>query len=489
MQVTELSAQGLKREYRIVVPAGEIATRVKGRLERIQRTVRMPGFRPGKAPMPLLQKQYGRSIMGEVLEEAIDEGAKQTVADNRLRPALKPKIEVTTFDDGKDLEFQMNLEVLPEVPEVDVGAIELVRLKAEVADQRVDEAVERLAKARQQFEAPPEPRPARDGDQLVVDFEGRIGGEPFQGGAGKGFRLVLGGGGMVPGFEDQLVGASAGEARQVTVTFPAEYPAPDVAGKEAAFDVQVTEVREPKAVAVDDEWAKGLGLEGGLDELKTTMRERFEREYAEVSRQRMKRALLDRLAEGHGFEVPQGMVELEFQAIWKQLKDEAEREKRTLEEAGGKPEAELEAEYRSIAERRVRLGLILSDIGLKNEVRIEGEELQRAVVREAQRFPGQEREVFEYFRSNAGALEQLRAPLFEDKVCDLVFAKAKVTEQVVPVDELLRDPDDDGEAAGPAAEAKLEASPAVLEAAASGEAAAESTAEPEPAAPARTGVA
>lgn len=463
MQVTELSAQGLKREYRIVVPADEIEGRVRGRLERLQRTARVPGFRPGKAPLPLLKKQYGRSLMGEVLEEAIDEGAKRAVADNGLRPALRPKVEVTSFDEGKDLEFQVNLETLPEVPEVDLGAIELARPVAQVEDARVDEAVAQLAKARQRYKPVAEPRPARDGDQLVIDFEGRIGGEPFPGGAAKDFPLALGAGSMIPGFEEGLAGASAGESRQVAVTFPADYGAAEVAGKEAVFDVQVKEVREPEPMAVDDEWAKGLGLEGGLEELRTTMRERFEGEYRGVARQRMKRALLDHLAGAYRFDVPQGMVDLEFEAIWKQLAQEMERTGQTFDAEGERSEEALRAEYRTIAERRVRLGLLLSDVGNKNAVRVEGEELQRAVVREAQRFPGREREIFEFFRSNAGALEQLRAPLFEDKVCDLIFSKARVTDQPVAVEELMREPDEDEEDLASASPSAVEAASAADE--------------------------
>ena len=467
MQVTEVSAQGLKREYRIVVPAGEIDTRVRTRLERLQRTMRMPGFRPGKAPLPLLRKQYGRSVLSEVLQEAVDEGTKRTVDENQLRPAMRPEIVgVGEFDEGKDLEFQVNLEVLPEVPEVDVEALELTRLVAEVDDARVEETVERLAKARQQFAPPAEPRPAEEGDQLLIDFDGSIDGKPFAGGSGKEFALVLGGRGMIPGFEEGLAGASAGERRQVAVTFPADYGAPEVAGKEAVFDVLVREVREARPVGLDDEFAKGMGAEG-LDDLKRQVRERFAEQYRDAARTRMKRALLDSLAERYRFEVPQNMVEAEFGSIWKQLKDEMERTGAAAEEAG-KPEAELEAEYRAIAERRVRLGLILSDLGTRNGVRVEGEELQRAVVREAQRFPGQERQVFDFFRNNAGALEQLRAPIYEEKVCDLIFSRAKVAERPVSAEELLRDPEEDADAPAVEAPAAVQASPEEGDAAAGG---------------------
>jgi trigger factor len=449
MQVTQIAAEGLKREFKVTVPASEIESRVQSRLEKLAKTIRLPGFRPGKAPLPLLKKQYGRSILGEVLEEAVDEGSKKTIGDNQLRPALRPKIEVTSFDEGKDLEFEMKLEVLPEVPQVDLGGITLTRLVAEPQPEKVEEAIQNFAKARQKFEPLSEPRPAQDGDQIVIDFEGRIDSEPFEGGSAKDFPLRLGAKGMVPGFEEQLVGATPGEAREVKITFPQDYPGKEVAGKDAVFSVTVKEIKAPVAFEINDDWAKELGFES-LAELKETFEKRFNDEYQSVSRARLKRELLDRLAEQHKFEVPQGMVDLEFQAIWKQLKDEMERSGSSFEEAG-KSEAELEAEYGSIAERRVRLGLLLSEIGTKNEIRVEGEELRQAAVREAMRFPGQERKVLEFFQSNAGALEQLRAPIFEDKVCDFIFSRAEVSEKAIPVEELMKDPDEEEEEAKPAA--------------------------------------
>ena len=452
MQVTQVAADGLRREFKVTVPASEIESRVQNRLTRLAKTVRLPGFRPGKAPLPLLKKQYGRSILGEVLEEAVDEGSKKTIGDNQLRPALRPKIEVTSFDEGKDLEFEMKLEVLPEVPQVDLGAIELTRLVAKPQPGKVDEAIESFAKSRQKFEAPAEPRPAQDGDQLVVDFEGRIGGEPFEGGSAKDFPLRLGGRNMIPDFEEQLVGAVPGETREVKVTFPEDYARAEVAGKEATFAVTVKEVEAAVPFTVDDEWAKELGFES-LAELRETFEKRFDDEYQGLSRAKLKRALLDRLAEAYPFGVPQGMVDLEFEAIWKQVQEEMKRTGSGFEQAG-KSEEELKAEYRAIAERRVRLGLILSDIGTRNDVKVEGEELQQAVVREAMRYPGQERKVFDFFKSNHAALEQLRAPLFEDKVCDFIFSQARVEEKPVSVEELMKDPDDEEEAGTqPAADA------------------------------------
>ena len=279
MQVTELPAEGLKRSYKVTVPAGEIETRVKGRLERLQQTVRMPGFRPGKAPLPLLKKQYGRSVMSEILEQAVDEGAKKALDEHQLRPALRPQVEIESFDDGKDLEFKIGVEVLPDVPSVDLEAIALTRLVAEPDEARIEEGVQNLARARQEFAALAEARPARDGDRLVIDFVGAIDGQPFDGGTGQDLPLTLGSGSMVPGFEAQLVGAAPGEAREVRITFPADYARSDLAGKEAVFAVAVKDVQEAKPLTVDDEWAKSLGTEG-LDDLRAKLRARFSEELA-----------------------------------------------------------------------------------------------------------------------------------------------------------------------------------------------------------------
>ena len=440
MQVEQVAAEGLRREFKITVPSGEIEDRVRTRLERMAKTVRLPGFRPGKAPLPLLRKQYGRAILGEVLQEAVDEGSQRTIGENDLRPALRPQIEVTSFDEGKDLEFGIKVEVLPEVPTVQLGGISLTRLVAETPADKVEEAIANFAKARQKFEAPAEPRPAQDDDQLTIDFEGKIDGVAFEGGASKGFPLGLGSQSLVPGFEEQLIGAVAGETREVKVTFPADYARAEVAGKDGVFTVTVHEIKAPVPYTLDDAWAEALGFEN-LAEVKETFEKRFADDYRNLSRARLKRALLDRLAADHVFPVPQGMVDLEFDAIWSQLTGEMQRTGGSFGE-GDQSEEALRAEYRKIAERRVRLGLVLSDIGNRNGVRVENEELQQAVLREAMRFPGDRRQFFEFVRNNQAALEQIRAPLFEDKVCDFIFGQANVTEQPVTVEELIKDPDE-----------------------------------------------
>jgi trigger factor len=451
MQVTEVSAEGLKRELKVTVPATEIEGRVDARLKELSQTIRMPGFRPGKVPVGLLKKQYGRSVMGEILEQTVNQGSQDVISERALKPALRPKIEVTSFDEGKDLEFTMALEVLPEVPPVDLKAIELKRPVAEVSDETVQRALDNLIARNRTYEAPAEPRPSQDGDQLLIDFHGTVDGEAFEGGHAHDFELLLGSNSMIPGFEEQLTGVEPGTKKTIEVTFPEAYPAPNLAGKAAAFEVDVKEIRAPQPLPVDDAFAKGQGFDD-LAALKAQIGEGVTREYERYSRAKAKRALLDHLAETHRFDVPGGMVDLEFDVIWKQIQDEIER-------TGEKPDStedELRAEYRAIAERRVRLGLILSDIGQKNDLKVEQHELNAAVVQQAQRYPGQEQQVVDFFRSNPQAVEQLRAPIYEDKVVDFVVQMAQVEDERVTPEELMRDPDDEAPAAAssdePAAE-------------------------------------
>ncbi len=438
MQVTELSAEGLKREYQVVVEAAEIEQRVDKRLGELKDTIKVPGFRPGKVPVTLLKKQYGRSVMGEVLEQAVNEGSQQAINDNELKPALRPKIEVTSFEDGKDLQFSMELEVLPDVPKVELKEIELTKLVASVSDEAFGESLDNFTKRFQEYEAPEKERPSEDGDQLTIDFLGKVDGEAFEGGAADDFPLVLGSGSFIPGFEEQLIGAKKEDEIEVKVTFPEAYGAENLAGKDAVFDVKIKEIAAPKPVELTDDLAKGQGFDD-VDALKTAIRESMEKEYGNASRARIKRALLDHLADAVKFEVPAGMVDLEFEAVWKQISEELEKNP----EQTDKSEDELKAEYRDIAERRVRLGLVLSDIGQSNELQVEQAEINQAVLEQARRFPGQEQQVFEYFQKNPQAIEQLRAPIYEDKVVDFVIEMAKVDEKEVSVEELMKDPDED----------------------------------------------
>jgi trigger factor len=460
MQVTELSADGLKREYKVIVQANEIEDRVTGRLDELSRTIRMPGFRPGKVPVGLLRKQYGRSVMGEVVEQAVNQGSQQAISDHELRPALRPKIEVTSFDEGADLEFTMALEILPEVPKIDLGAIELARPTAAVDDEAVAKAMANLAERFRDFAPPAEPRPSQTGDRVTMAFEGKVDGEPFEGGKADDFPLVLGSGMMIPGFEDQLIDKKVGDDVTVEVTFPEAYSNPALAGKAASFAVQIKEIAEPQPVEMNDDLAKGQGFDD-LAALTKTLREGMEREYARYSRLRAKRALLDHLADSCKFEVPGGMVELEFNAIWQQLKQEMaaghdheghdhEGDDHEGHQHGAVPEPDeaTRAEYQGIAERRVRLGLILSDVGQANDLKVEQSEINAALLEQARRYPGQEQQVLEFFKNSPQAVEQLRAPLYEDKVVDFILQLAKVTDQPVTPEELMRDPDDEPVAAG-----------------------------------------
>jgi trigger factor len=445
MQVTELSTDGLRREYKIVVHANEIEDRVSGRLSELSRTIRMPGFRPGKVPVGLLRKQYGRSVMGEVVEQAVNQGSQQAISDHALRPALRPKIEVTSFDEGADLEFTMAVEVLPEVPKIDLKTIELTRPVAAVDDEAIAKTLANIAERARDFAPPAEARPSQSGDRVIIDFHGTVDGEPFEGGHAHDFPLVLGAGMMIPGFEDQLIGKQVGDEVTVEVTFPDAYGSQALAGKAASFAVDIKEIGEPQPLAIDDDLAKGQGFDD-LEALKGALRAGMEREYARISRLRVKRALLDHLAENCKFEVPAGMVDLEFDAIWQQLKREMAAGRGEGEEPE-EPDEAAKAEYRDIAERRVRLGLILSDIGQANDLRVEQSELNAAVLDQARRYPGQEQKVLDFFKNTPQALEQLRAPLYEDKVVDFILQLASVTEQPMTPEELMKDPDDEADAA------------------------------------------
>jgi len=447
MQITASSTDGLKHEFTVVVGADDIAKRIETRLQEIGRQVRLPGFRPGKVPLTVLRQRYGQSVLGEVLERAVSDSSGEAMRGANLRPALQPKIEITAFNEGKDLEYKMAVEVLPEVKPMNFAELKLERLQPQVPDADIDQALERIAK--QQRKQEPVARPAETGDALSIDFVGTIDGVAFAGGSAKGYRLELGSGSFIPGFEDQLIGAAAGEHRDVTVTFPADYGAADLAGKTAAFAVDVAEVRAILPQPIDESLAEAVGMEN-LQALRDAVRAQIERDYGSVAHQKLKRQLLDRLAERHHFPVPQGMVEIEFDLIWKQFEEERKRAKEagTADPEEGKGDEEIKAEYRAIAERRVRLGLLLSEVGRSNNITVAQEEVNRALGEEARRFPGREREVVEYYRNHPAALDNLRAPIFEDKVVNYILEIPRP----VPIAELMAaEEDEDGEGAAAAA--------------------------------------
>ena len=450
MQVTEVSAEGLKREYTIKVEAGALNDKVEEKLVQLAAQARLPGFRPGKVPVSYLRKLHGEALLGEVLEETVTTTSREALEQNDVRPAMQPDIKIKDdFKPGSDLEYDMTVEILPQIEPADFSKISLEKQVAPVGDAEVDEAVERLAEGQKSYEPKTKAYKAKDGDMTVIDFVGKVDGEAFEGGSAEDFQLVLGSGSFIEGFEEQLLGVKGGEEKEVPVTFPEDYQAEHLAGKEAVFDVTVKEVRAPAPVAIDDELATKVGLEN-LDQLKERLKENIEEDYNRVSRLKLKRALLDELAENHDFELPPGMVDLEFEQIWQDFQQSLESEGKDLS-SEEKSEDELKAEYQDIAVRRVRLGLLLSHIGEANEITVNAEELNRAMMMEAQRYPGQERQIFEFYQQNPQAMQQLRAPLMEDKVIDFILELAKVTETEVDRKTLLKDPDSDEAEEKPAA--------------------------------------
>jgi trigger factor len=468
MQITETNTEGLKREFKVVLAAADIEQRVSNRLAEIGREVRLPGFRPGKVPITVLKKRYGTAVMGEVLERAVNDSSTEALRSHNLRPALQPKVEIVSFNEGKDLEYKLAVEVLPEIQPMDFSGLSLERLRPEVPEADIAAALDRIAK--QQRKNTVAERPAEKGDAVVIDFKGAVDGKEFPGGAAEGYTLELGSNSFIPGFEDQVVGMKAGEQRTISVTFPEDYGAADLAGKAASFEVTVKEVRAYEAQPIDDSLAVAVGMEK-LDDLRQAVSDQIERDYEDLARQRLKRTLLDKLAAQHSFAVPQGMIDIELDAIWQQYQQEQQRQKAAAEsgaadaaasppaEAAEPPESEdaVKSEYRAIAERRVRLGLLLAEVGRAQSITVSPEEVNRALTEQARRFPGQERKVIEYYREHPEAVDQIRAPMFEEKVIDFIIERAQVAERRVPVSELLKADADDDAAADAGGEAKTEA--------------------------------
>ncbi|MBY6160973.1 trigger factor [Mameliella alba] len=433
MQVTETLNEGLKRGYAITVTAAELDEKVTAKLKEAQPDIEMKGFRKGKVPMPLLKKQFGQRVLGETMQEVIDGAMNQHFEDSGDRPALQPEVKMTNEDwkEGDDIHVEMTYEALPEVPQLDMTGVALERLVVKADDASVDEALESLASSAQDFED--KDGAAEDGDQVVIDFVGKVDGEAFDGGSAEDYPLTLGSGSFIPGFEEQLVGVSTGDEKAVEVTFPEEYGAEHLAGKAAVFDVTVKGVKAPKAAEINDELAQKFGAED-LESLKGQIRERLEAEYAGAARQVMKRALLDKLDELVSFELPPTLVEAEAGQIAHQLWHEENPDVHDHNH----DKIEPTEEHTKLAERRVRLGLLLAEVGQKAEVEVSEAEMTQAIMNQARQYPGQEREFFEYVRQNQQMQQQLRAPLFEDKVVDHIVEKAEVTEKEVSKDDLQK---------------------------------------------------
>ena len=443
MQITEASADGLKHTFKVVIPAQDIETKVQSRLAELAKTAHLPGFRPGKAPMAVIKGRYGLSARGEVLEDLVNDSSSALVRERGLRPALQPRIEADgEYKEGQDFGYSLTVESLPDIEPMDFAALTLERLVAPVDDADLSAALERLAQARRTSKALEEPRPAQSGDTVVIDFKGTVNGESHPGLNADGYYVILGSGTFIDSFESQLEGASSGEHRTVNVTFPDDYGSPEFAGKAAVFAVDVKEVRETVTPVVDDELAKEIGLDD-LETLKLRFRERLERDRADASRQRLKRGLLDILAEKHDFPVPEGMVEIEFRGIWQQLEQELAKQGGLKVEDSGRSEDAVKAEYRTIAERRVRLGLLLSEVGTRHKIEVSDAEINQAMFAEVRRYPGYERNLLEYYGKNPRAKDRFRIPVFEDKVVDLILESAQISEKTVSMDELMRDPDAD----------------------------------------------
>ena len=453
MQVTETLSQGLKREYNVVIPAGDLAGKLDAQLADMKGKARINGVRPGKVPVSYLTRVYGRSVMSDVVQETIESANKKIVEDNGLRLAMQPRIELSkeqaeieaALEAKGDLNFKIALEVLPTFEIGDFSDIALQRPTAEVAEDEVEHGINRIADGRRTYEARPAGEHAANGDKVKVDFVGKIDGELFEGGTAQDIDVILGSNTFIPGFEAELLGVVSGEERKVKATFPENYAMRALAGKTAEFDVVVKEVSKPEALVIDDEFAKGFGAES-LEAMRKTLRDRIAADYARASREKVKRKLLDALAERYKFEVPQGLVDQEFGQIWAQVENE-QKAGRSSFEAEGTTEEAARAEYRGIAERRVRLGLLLAEVGTKADVKISDEEMTQALIARARAYPGQEKEVWDFYRNNQQALAELRAPIYEEKVVDHILALAKIEERKVSVEELTRVEDEEKPAA------------------------------------------
>lgn len=447
MQVTETLAEGLKRELKVVIPASEIASRLDAYLDDLKGKVNIRGFRPGKVPVGHLKRLYGRQATAEILNEMLTETTRKVVEERQEKPAQQPEIDLAEGEAERivsgeaDLSFVMSYDLLPEFELIDFRTIEIERPIVEIAETEIDEQIRQIAENNKPFET--KDGAAAEGDRVLMSYLGKLDGEPFEGGADENGQLVIGSKTFIPGFEEQLVGLKAGDEKVIEVSFPEDYPAKHLAGKPVTFDIVVKEVQAPGEVALDDDFAKGLGLDG-LDKLKEIVRGQIESRFGAMTRQKVKRQLLDKLDAIYQFDLPERLVESEFAGVWRQVEQDLANAGKTFADENT-TEEEAKAEYRKIAERRVRLGLVLSEVGEKNQIKVTDEEVQRALYERIRQFPGQEKQVFDFYRNNPQALASLQAPVYEEKVVDFILELAQVTDKPVTKDELMAD--DEAEAA------------------------------------------
>ena len=448
MQITETLSEGLKRELKVVIDAKELDDRLNAKLDQLKDKVRLSGFRPGKVPMAHIKKLYGRSVMAEVLEQTIEETSTKAISDRKERPAARPAVSLVkeegviegVMDSGHDLEFKLSFEVLPTIALADLKSLTVEKPVAPIGQEQIDKALDRLREGNLAYDA--KDGEAAEGDRVTIDYAGSIGGEPFEGGTAQDADVIIGRGMFIPGFEEGLSGAKAGDKRAVTANFPANYPAKHLAGKEATFEVEVKQVSASRMPELDDAFAKTLGLDS-LDKLKEILRDQMAKDFGRASRAKAKRSLLDALDKAHVFELPPSLVDSEFEAIWGEAKRQLDQAKKTFEDEG-RSEDTVREEYRALAERRVRLGLVISEIGQTSGITVTDEEVRRAIMDRARNYPGQERQVLEFYQKNPGAQVELRAPIFEDKVVDYALELVKVDEKPVTVEELFKpDPEDE----------------------------------------------
>ncbi|MCH9765665.1 MAG: trigger factor [Alphaproteobacteria bacterium] len=445
MQVTESENSGLKRTLKVVVDAAELGEKFSSRLGELKGRVQLKGFRKGKVPEAHLKKVYGRSVMSEVLQETIRESSSKAIKDRKERPAAMPDIAMTEDQDeieqvlaGKaDLTYSMTFEVMPDIKVTDLAKLKVEKCIADVTEDHINDALEKIAARNIKYEVVDD-RAAEKEDQVTIDYRGLLNGEPFEGGTGEDLALVVGNASFIPGFEEGLIGIKAGDDRTIEATFPEDYQAQHLAGKDVVFEVKAKSVGKPAPPTLDDDFAKGLGIEEGIDKLKEMVREQVAQEHQSVSYMQVKKDLLDTLESAHEFELPPSLVKREFDGIWKEVNDRLKQSGKTFEDEGKTEDAQRE-EYSKIAERRIRLGLVVAEIGDANKIDVTQDELRQALMEEARRYPGQEKHVYEYYEKTPGALDQLRAPLFEDKVIAHILTVANVSEKRVSREELMKD--------------------------------------------------